>query len=307
MTGANKPLQCSLCVFVACVAVLTAGCTAPAGTPLRIVAAPETARQSARIRPVIYVAAGGEVWVFPEAPNSVPIYAIGNGVSDPYGLNTDARGNLYVVNYGNSTVTMYRAGAIAPSATYSQSLNRPLYSVVDSGGNLFVTNSGDGAVIEYVGANPNQTKVLDTNGIEADGIDFDRSGNLYVAYRTAQGNASIEKFAPNHVMGQTIGMRLDEPQGLVVTRTGAILVVETGRLNRIAEFARGSKSPDQAIPVAHTPVEIAITNRQNRIFVSTLTGNLYTAAFPLKTPNLTQELYSGYGTQGIALSNGQHF
>ncbi len=303
----------SLVWGVLLLAALT-GCSRPVGFAMP--ASPQTPafKQTARVhhsqQQFIYVAGAGEIWVYPEHPNAPPVETISDGVNDPYGLYVDAAKNLYVANYGNSTVTVYPPGELAPSATYSEGLSRPLYPIEDRNGNVLVTNApsgGHGTVVEYVGGDSNNAKTISTIGTEADGIDLDRSGNLYVAYRNENGIGGIEKYDSDYTNGRSLGIALDQPEGLIVTRGGKVLVLETGRLNRLEEFPRNSTSPDFVINVPGTPVELAITQSEDRIFVSTLSGSVYTTRYPLASINLTQEIFAGYAVQGVALTNGQHF
>ncbi len=264
------------------------------------------AHASKKHEPLIYVASGPEVWIFNERQNAYPIGGISDGVTGAYGLYVDARKTLYVANDGNNTITAYPAGSLTPSATYSEDLSRPLYPIVDRDGNLFVSNADNGTVVEYRPGSVNAYRVLQTGGTEADGLDFDERGNLYVAYRHA-GGAGIEKFAPGSKRGRSLGIALDQPQGLIVTERARILVVETGDTNRIDEFLPEGKRPELEVSVPGTPVELAITQGENELFVSALGGAVYVTPFPLRNPNLVQEVDGGYGTQGLALSNGQHF
>lgn len=257
---------------------------------------------------LIYVADGGKVWIFPAKRNSAPIASITDGITSANGLYVDRGGSLYVANYvfDNSSVTAYAVGSLTPSVTYSEDLDRPLYPIIDSKGNLFVSNAGNGTVVEYLNGSTSAYQVLQTGGTEADGIDFDRKGNLYVAYRNGS-YASIEKFAPGSIRGKSLGMQLSQPQGLIVANDGTILVVETGRANRIDEFLPTKKTPKLEIDVPGTPVQLAITETENTLFVSTLRGAIYVAPYPLEGPRLRQEVFGGYDTQGVALSNGQFF
>jgi hypothetical protein len=302
------------------VAVLTSGCERGAmGAPSAsasstwppVVAQQDTLRSrlhrtAKKPQQLIYVADGSTIWIFPERPNAYPIGEIDNGVNTAYGLCIDAHGTLYVANDGNNTVTAYPAGSASPSAIYSQDLSRPLYPVVDANGDLFVGNANNGTVVEYQAGSTSAYAVLQTPGSEADGMDFDAQGNLYVAYRGSNGD-SIEKFAPGSSKGESLGMELDQPQGLAVTRNGDILVGETGRAAVIDLYTPGKITPKLEFSVPGFPVELALTQRQNALFVSTLGGGVYVTAHLLHDPNFVQEVDGGSSAQGVAISNGQYF
>jgi hypothetical protein len=254
---------------------------------------------------LIYVAAGAGVLIFREERNSRPIGYITDGASSPYGLYVDRYGNLYVANWYANTVDAYARGSLTPFATYSQDLNYPLYPLVDSNGNLFVGNGGSGAIVEYRHGTTSVSRILQTAGVQVDGMDFDAKGDLYVAYRNGSGIGSIETFAPGSTQGKMLGMQLDQPQGLVIANSGVILAIETGAASRIDEFLPGSSTPQLEVAVSQTPVQLAITESESRLFVSTLNGPVYATDYPLIKPRLVQEVFGS--SQGVALSNGQYF
>ncbi len=305
----------TLVAFAALLVACANGATAPLRSPEIVVSpaalAPPMPRARGWLSPevkkhsnLIYAAAGNEVLIFREERNSPPIGKITDGVSSAYGLYVDRHGNLYVANWYGDTVTAYAPGSLTPFATYSQDLNRPLYPIVDASGNLFVSNANSGGVIEYRHGTTSVSRILQTGGTEADGMDFDAKGNLYVAYRNG-GIGSIETFAPGSTQGKMLSMQLDQPQSLIVANSGIILAIETGAANRIDEFLPGSSTPQLEVAVPQTPVQLAITESENRLFVSTLNGLVYATDYPLYEPRLVEEVFGS--SQGVALSNGQYF
>lgn len=265
---------------------------------------------------VIYVAANSSVQIFPErGGNSKPLGEITDGIDGAYGLCVDGNGNLYVANQDNNTVTKYARGSTSATTVYSQGLARPLYPIVDAQDDLFVGNANNGTVVEYLAGSTDSHAVLQTPGYEADGMDFDGQGNLYVAYRTTYSQGSIEKFAPGSTQGQVIGMALNSPQGVQISSAGTILTVETAGTNRIDVFPPGYTSPVLELPVQQVPTELALRNNEHKLFVSTLySGTIYVSPYPLLNPNgspnvLHEKLdvtQSG-PVQGMALSNGKSY
>lgn len=220
-----------------------------------------------------------------------PIGSISSGVAEPYGIWYD-RGtkSLYVANQTNSTVTAYPYGTQTPSVTYSQDLSRPLYPVVDRHGDLFVSNANTGAVVEYLAGSTNPHMVLQTPGVEADGLAFDRHGNLYVAYRTCpSGSGSVERFAPGSDKGQVLGMTLSDPQGLVIDASGDVVVDETGtanaRLHQVDVFPPGSKtaSVQVQIPPSDIPAELVLSQHEMYLDIVDQAGTIYEARYPLSS------------------------
>ncbi|MFY9709110.1 MAG: hypothetical protein WBD57_07540 [Candidatus Cybelea sp.] len=265
---------------------------------------------------LVYITDGDQVLIFPERRNKPPVGQITDGIESAYGICFDRNGNLYVANQYDDNVVEYPPGATEPSQSFSQDLQRPLYPAVDSHGNLWVTNADNGTVVEFAAGSTQATQVLQTPGVEADGLDFDTKGDLYVAYRLqSQGSGSIEEFAPGSSQGTILGMSINQPQSVVVTNTGTILTVETGGTNRIDVFPPGYQEPTLEVGVRDAPTQIAITRDQRSLWVSSFSeGRIFSSPYPLLNPNGSPNVLhekirvKGYGiVQGMALSNGQVF
>ncbi|MBV8530909.1 MAG: hypothetical protein JO104_06295 [Candidatus Eremiobacteraeota bacterium] len=264
---------------------------------------------------LVYVADGNQVLIYPEAGNNPPpVGSISDGVTSAYGLYVDRRGNLYVVNEYGPNVSVYAPGSTTPSMTYYEGLSRPLYPIVDHDGNLFVSNANYGTVVEYLRGGSTPHEVLQTAGSEADGMDFDSAGNLYVAYRNGD-NGGIEEFPRGSTQGHVLGMALNQPQGVIVANDGTILAVETGNSRRVDVFPPGLMTPSFELAIPYTPTQIAITQPEQYLRVSTLSqqGYVYGIRYPIVGTNgephpLRERIETGSGgVQGLALSNGQYF
>ncbi len=305
--------------FPPCAGVLTT--PAEEGTPLPIYAA--RARSVDTFTPragteYLYIADENnyQIDIFPlKGRNQPQVGTITAGIYSPYALWFD-RGtqSLYVANQTNNTVTVYPYGSTQPSLTYSQDLNRPLYPIVDRNGDLFVSNANNGTVVEYLAGSTKVHQVLQTPGIEADGMAFDKHENLYVAYRTCpSGAGSIEKFAPGSSQGHVIGMSLSDPQGVIVDSSGNVVVDETGtadqRLHRIDVFSPGSKVASLMIqlPQANLPIELAIDCHENTIYVSGLYNVVFGATYPLPGQPLFVKDQVSAVVQGVAITDNVEF
>lgn len=265
---------------------------------------------------LVYVAAGNAIMIYPErGGQKAPLGEITQGVSTAYGVCFDRAGNLYVANQYGDNVTVYPPNAISASKVISGSLSRPLYPLVDHLGQLWVSNANNGTVVEFNRDGSHVKQVLQTPGVEADGMDFDSSGNLYVAYRTSsRGNGSIEEFPAGSSKGTILGMTLDQPQSVIVMPTGTILAVETGGPNRIDVFPPGYTKPVLQVGVSKVPTQLAVTDTYGSLYVSSFSNDsVYVTPYPLQIhgdPNHLHEKINatGLGTvQGIALNNGQVF
>jgi hypothetical protein len=265
-------------------------------------------------QPLLYMADGTQIWIFPEESGGhvSPIGKITNGVTSAYGLFVDRYRNLYLTNWLNNTVEMYPPGSLNPSRVYTNSLDRPLYAVVNHQGNLYVGNGTGGQVTEFLAGSTTPRRVAQSDGTEADGMDFDRHGNLYVAYRNGSG-AGIDRFSPDLQRRRNLGISLVQPQGVIVTHSGAIFVVETDYGNALDKFLPGQQTPEVRLIPPHVLTQLALARADRTLYASSLANAVYSTAFPFDASSSLNlvlalgDLGGGYAAQGMALSNGQRF
>ena len=256
-------------------------------------------------------ASNNQIDIFPLHGKSQPqVGTITGGIDGPYGLWFD-RGaqELYVANQTSSTVTVYAHGSSQPSRTYSQDLSRPLYPIVDRQGEVYVGNANTGTVVEYLKGNTNVFQVLQTPGVEVDGLALDKHENLYAAYRDSNGEGSIEEFAPGATQGQILGMTLDEPQGVVVVPRGSLIATETGFTDRVDVFTPGSKTPRLELPMPSGAVatELALECTEEILYVSSFNdGAIYGVNYPLPGQNLFVKDQVSPVIQGVTIDNNQN-
>jgi hypothetical protein len=132
------------------------------------------------------------VWIYPAAKlHPAPIGTITAGISGPEGLWVDSRGVLYVANSGNSTVTEYLPGALAPFRTLQNGHGgSPIAVTTDSNGTVYVTNAGSimpatGTITEFARGSTTPTLTVSDPGFAfMGGAAIDPKGNLLVAYET---------------------------------------------------------------------------------------------------------------------------
>ena len=249
---------------------------------------------------LIYVASGGQVNIFPEYGfNQGQVGTITDGVLSAYGLFVDGKRDLFVANAG--TITAYHPGDLHPYFTYNDSA-RPLYVVKDHSGRIYASNQHGGGVSEYLPGQSGAYRTLQTPGVEADGLNLDDAGNLYVAYRDQSGSGSIEKFPAHSTNGVILGMQLDQPQGLQLDGAGNILVVETGSKQAVDIFPPGSQSPSQIVPAAYGVTQVVLRAAGENMYVSNFANeNVYISHYPPGEFQL--KIDTNEYTQGMALSN----
>jgi hypothetical protein len=146
-----------------------------------------------------------------------PIGMIVDGISQPWGIDTDGHGNLYVANSGNNTVTKYAPGSTSPSATYSQGIGLPFDAKVGPDGTLYVANaegspSGTGSVTEYAPGSTTPKLTITNSGLFAFSVAIDKSNNLYVCwYNLSSTTESIYEYPPGSSSGTPLNLDLPAP------------------------------------------------------------------------------------------------
>ena len=150
----------------------------------------------------------GTSWMRPQKKKSVLMYAVGTGTSgggvdvydysngklvgtltgfdEPYGGCVDAKGDVYITNYGDGTVVEYAHGGTKVINTYDSG-GTPTGCSVDSKGDLGVTSFNSGVVV-FAGGNPKK-------GTTYSGgpctylwpMGYDHSGNLIGVGETSSG------------------------------------------------------------------------------------------------------------------------
>jgi hypothetical protein len=248
----------------------------------------------------IYVAAGNQVLIFPEnGYNENPIGKITDGISSAYGLYVDPTQNLFVAN--SKTITAYHQGSLTPYITYSDP-DSPMYVVKNGSDWLYAANK-NGTVTEYLPGHTDPSATLQTPGVEADGINVDGKGNVYVAYRDQSGVGSIKEFLNKSRNGHILGMQLTQPQGLQLDHSGNILVVETGNKQVVDIFPPGKTLPSKVVPATDGVTQVVLREANENMYVSNfIKNNVYISPYP--PGQFQQKLEAGVGgVQGMAASN----
>ncbi|HEV3090037.1 MAG TPA: hypothetical protein VGX91_01190 [Candidatus Cybelea sp.] len=315
-----------LAVLALCaVAALAAGCGVQAlgGAPPEAAAAGWIAPEARVAKRLIYIANGNDILVLPDRLHDPSVIGrITAGIKGPQGLCVDRDGNLYVANGWGNTVTVYPQGSVTPSRTYSDGLNNPEYPAVDRHGNLFVSNWG-GTVVEFRHGEMTASRTLSVRG-NADGLALDVLGDVFVTYRTAYRDGGLEEFTPGSQQGRILPIPLDQPQGLLITRDGTIVVVQTGNADGLyvidPNLPRGNQFPRQVkFHVHQTPVQVALSSDERKLYISEFgwsgEGSVYDADYPLAQNAPAERVlherfkfvrhgpHRHYSIQGLAISD----
>jgi hypothetical protein len=171
-------------VVAACASPTSAVSTAP-NVPALLRAGSSHMAPDAKSQALLYVSSvlTNDVYVF-AYPKGTPEGTL-TGFNVPYGLCSDAAGNVFIVNDGASQIVEYAHGGTTPIATLSDPGEFPEGCAVDPvTGNLAVANfystSGSGSVAIYVGATGTPTLYTDPDLAQYRFCGYDNKGNLFV-------------------------------------------------------------------------------------------------------------------------------
>ena len=198
-------------------------------------------------------------------PAAPLVTTVTSGVNDPIDVNFDASGNLFVANYGNSTVTIYAPPYTAPPAvTISNGINGPNQLALRPDGMLAVVNAGGGNVTVFSAPYKNETPITIAKSSFA--AAFDPSGNLWLA-TTSSG---IQRYQPPFATASaTASSGVSLPFGISFDSGGNLYVANNGNdtVERFALGSYGAPTATASLPgatsiVASGPVHRRVRNER---------------------------------------------
>ncbi|CAF5004303.1 unnamed protein product, partial [Rotaria socialis] len=122
-----------------------------------------------------------------------------NMLNQPSGIFVDIKLNVYVADYGNSRIQLFKYGRLSGRTLVNGSLlNGPTDIKVDADGNLFIVDQGNHRIVRF-GLNGLYCIIgcSGANGTESDQLEspssiaFDTNGHIFVL---DTGNSRIQKF-----------------------------------------------------------------------------------------------------------------
>lgn len=172
---------------------------------------------------------------------------LGSGASflnNPYGMAVDPSGNIYVVNYGNNTISEYNSSGSFVNNTFGSSMiKNPAGLVFDASGNAYVlnyarTNNGNGNqngnayVAQYTSTGTYVSTIIPNLGT-ANGITIDASSNLYIAQGNYNGgNNTVSQYNTSGSLAFTTGSaNTVNPVAVAVDGSGNMYVLDNTNKN----------------------------------------------------------------------------
>ncbi len=233
--------------------------------------------------------------------NQAPIGKITDGIDGPEGAAVDAKGNLYVTNTSNNTVTEYAPGGTKPSFTYSADLNYPAGVAVDGQQNVYVTNLTPGSLVVF--AQGSNTPSEDLTGLMYPiDVALDASGDAYVTVYTAgYGNGNVIRYKAGSTKAKNLGIVTDAPGGITLDKSGDIVTADQ-RLPGVLVFPPGKTSPSETFATnALDPDPVALDRSELQAYVGDAVGNAV-YVYDYSSGKLVDTITDGVdGPNGLAL------
>jgi hypothetical protein len=212
------------------------------------------------------------------------------GVSDIYGVATDAAGNLYVAESGPSDVAVFAPGSTTPTS-YLTGVQNPTYLAFDHAGDLFVDSGFTSQLGEFAPTSTTPTASL--SGLtNPQNMAFDAAGDLFVANYYS---GTVSEFAPGATTPTATLTGVNDPNALVFDAAGDLFVTNNGG-DTVSEFAPGATTPTATLTTGNLPnLPIALTvGAAGDLFVANYSSDTVSEFAPgATTPTATLTGLSG--------------
>lgn len=212
------------------------------------------------------------------------------GATSPQGLASDLKGDVYVADYGSSSIEIYAAGFQSPPTVLSSpSGTHPRCIDSFSNGRFIATTVNEGSIYIYKNRVPS-APISFAPLVNSAWCAFDASGNLYVAGSDQNGNLAIgeiagvpkggKTFAPLSYSGQVAGAA-----AVQVTTDGHIAVYGTDHTLYVFNPPSGGSLGAPVSSINYEPESyiagFAFTSDMANVYVSDLAvGTLTQYAYP---------------------------
>jgi hypothetical protein len=221
------------------------------------------------------------------------------GVFFPQGLAADTTGNVWVVDYGDSLISLLSPSGSAVNgntAWGSGQLVLPVAVAVDASHNAWVANQSASTITRVSADGSKVTQIGCCNG--ASGLAVDQGGNVWVANFFDNSVSEVSSTGAVLLNGQT-GGGVDHPQAVAIDGAGRVWVGNF-HAGTLSEFS-GSASAVPGTPLSPatglgtdaqlgSPFALAVDQSGNLWVTNSNGGNTVTVfvglATPVKTPVL---------------------
>ena len=223
---------------------------------------------------LIYVSdfIGNAIEIYPAAGSGQsPIGKITDGISGPEGICLDDRGDLFVTNVTNQTVTMYPHGSTTYKLQYT-GFAYPTAVAAGKNGWVYVSDLVGKKVVEFPKNSTRSKVTIDITYPQ--GVALDSKNNLYVEYNTGAnggGPGDVDEFAPKSTKGDDLGLPIVWGAGDAIDGKSDVVVADQGSGSNAAVyvFPPGSTKPSETITQGmEDPFRIAFDKKFKHLYVA---------------------------------------
>jgi hypothetical protein len=209
----------------------------------------------------------------PTGSNPAPIGQITDGISGPMGSFVDGRGDLFVSNVTNYTVTMYPKGSVNWSLRYT-GLQYPTNVTVGRDGTVYIADLTGNKVVEYPRGSTRPKRLITVT--DPQGVALDAGNNLYVSYNTGAhggGPGAVNEYPPHSTTGTTLPAQISWSAGDAIDGSGDLVVADQGNA-AVEIFSPGATSPSRVITQSlQDPFRIAFDKSFKHLYVADPSAN----------------------------------
>jgi sugar lactone lactonase YvrE len=204
--------------------------------------------------------------------NQSPIGQITDGISGPEGCSVDRKGDLFVTNATNFTVTMYPRGSTSYTLLYT-GFAYPTNVTVGADGMVYVVDLVGKKVVEFPKGKTRSKRTISISYPQ--GAALDGANNLYISHNTGANGAGpgdVEEYAPGSTTGTNLNLPIVWSAGDAVDRHGNVVVADQGSgIGNAAVYAfpPGSTTPSLTITQnIEDPFRLAFDKRFKHLYVA---------------------------------------
>jgi len=204
--------------------------------------------------------------------NQNPIGQITDGISGPEGCAVDRKGDLFVTNATNSTVTMYPRGSTNYTLLYT-GFAYPTNVAVGANGMVYVVDLVGKKVVEFPKGKTRSKRTISISYPQ--GAALDLANNLYISHNTGANGAGpgdVEEYAPGSTTGTSLNLPIVWSAGDAVDHHGNVVVADQGSgigNAAVYVFPPGSTTPSLTITQnIEDPFRLAFDKRFKHLYVA---------------------------------------
>jgi DNA-binding beta-propeller fold protein YncE len=234
-----------------------------------------------------------------------PIGEITDGISGPQGCFVDKRGDLFVTNASNQTVTMYKKGSTSYSLQYT-GFAYPTNVTVDKKGTVYVDDLVGEKVVEFPKGSTRSKLTIDLSYPQ--GVAIDSKDNLYIEYNTGahgEGPGDVNEYAPGGSTGENLDLPIVWAAGDAIDGKNDIVTADQGSgtgNDAVYVFPQGSDKPSETITQGmEDPFRLAFDKPFKYLYVADAEVNAV-LVYSYPAGKLVNEITSGLSSvDGVAV------